>query len=93
MALKSILAMGDNRFLVPTAFLEGKIALANFRVLFGADGVESALNKQRIDVGSGPADTGGFFSQYSRCSAAYVRPRSRDASRWEIRTYPRQFPE
>ena len=52
---------GNNGFLVPPAFLERKIAIADFREFLGTNGAERTLNKQRLDVGSGPADSGGFF--------------------------------
>ena len=51
----------DDGFLVSTVFLECEIAGADFRELFVTNGTESTLNKQRLDVSSGPADSGGFL--------------------------------
>ena len=52
---------GDDCFLVSTAFLESKVAIADFWEFLGTNRIEGALNKQRFDVGSGPADSGGFL--------------------------------
>ena len=52
---------GDDCFLVATAFLESKVAIADFWEFLGTNRIEGALNKQRFDVGSGPADSGGFL--------------------------------
>ena len=52
---------GDDCFLVATAFLESKVAIADFWEFFGTNRIEGALNKQRFDVGSGPTDSGGFL--------------------------------
>ena len=52
---------GNNGFLVSPAFLEREIAVADFRELLGTNRIEGALHKQRLDVGSGPADSGGFL--------------------------------
>lgn len=52
---------GDDGFLVTPALFESKIAVADFWELFGSNSVESALNEQRLDVGSGTADPGGFL--------------------------------
>ena len=52
---------GDNRLLVSAAFLESQVTIPDFWELLGTNGAESALNKQRLDVSSGPADSGGFL--------------------------------
>ena len=41
--------------------LEREIAVANLWELPGTDRIERALNKQRLDVSSGPTDSGGFL--------------------------------
>ena len=52
---------GDDGFLVAPAFLECKIAIADFREFSGTNCTEGALNKQRFDVGTSPADSGRFL--------------------------------
>ena len=52
---------GDDGFLVATALFEGQVAVTDFRELFCTDSAKSALNEQRLDVDSGPADSGGFL--------------------------------
>ena len=92
MAASSILAIAMIAFFAASTFLERKVAIADLWELFGSNGTQSALNKQRFDVGSSPADPGGFL-----LPGAFIvlrrkaRPRSRDASRWGTRTYPLQF--
>ncbi len=43
---------------MPTTLFERKIAIFDFRVLFGFANSEGALNQKRLDVGSGTGDTG-----------------------------------
>ena len=52
---------GDDGFLVSTALLESEVTIADLRELLGSNGAESALNEQRLDIGSGSADSGGFL--------------------------------
>ena len=52
---------GDDGFLVTSALFESEVAISDFRELLSFNGGKSALNKQRFDVGSGPADSGGFL--------------------------------
>ena len=52
---------GNNGFLVSSALFESHIAITDFRELLGTDSTKSTLNKQRFDVSSGPADSGGFL--------------------------------
>ena len=52
---------GDDCFLVSTALLESEVTIADLRELLGSNGAESALNEQRLDIGSGSADSGGFL--------------------------------
>ena len=63
MAVRSILAIGngDDGFLVSPPLFQREITAADFRKLLGADGTQSALHKQRFNVGTGPADSGGLF--------------------------------
>ena len=44
-----------------SALFESHIAITDFRELLGTDSTKSTLNKQRFDVSSGPADSGGFL--------------------------------
>ena len=46
---------------MPTALFESKVAVADFRELFGSARTESTLHKQWLDVCSGPADSGSFL--------------------------------
>lgn len=82
----------DNRFLVTTAFLEREVTVADFRETLGTHSVESALNEQWLDVGSGSTDSGGFLFP----SALVVLrrkpcPGAKVLRRWETRTYPLRF--
>ena len=52
---------GNNGFLVSSALFESHIAITDFRELLGTDSTKSTLNKQRFDVSSGSADSGGFL--------------------------------
>lgn len=51
----------DDGFLVAPSLFQGKVTAANFRELLGTSGVKGALNKQGLDVGPCPADSGGFL--------------------------------
>lgn len=51
----------DDGFFVAAPLFETEVADANFRVAFGADGGKGALNEQRLDISSGPADSGRFL--------------------------------
>ena len=62
---------GNDRFLVPSPFFQSEVTAADFRKLFGANSIKRTLNEQRLEIGPGAADPGGFFSsRHSRCSAA-----------------------
>ena len=52
---------GDNDLFVATALLERKIAVTDFRESFGPNGTERTLHQQGLNVGSGPANSGGFL--------------------------------
>ena len=52
---------GNNCFLVSPPLFQSQVTAADFWELFGSDGAQSTLNKQRLDVGPGTADFGGFF--------------------------------
>ncbi len=52
---------GDNCFFVTSAFFDGKIAITDFRVAFTTNRSKSALNKQRLKISSGMADTSSFL--------------------------------
>ena len=52
---------GNNGFLVPSALFESQVAITDFRELLGTNGTERTLNKQWLDVSTGPADSGGFL--------------------------------
>ena len=52
---------GDDSFLVAPTFFECEAVAANIWKLLGADRIERTLNKQRLNVGSDPADSGGFL--------------------------------
>ena len=50
-----------NGLFMSPAFLECKIAIADFRKFLGANRIEGALNKKWLDVSTGPADSCGFL--------------------------------
>ena len=52
---------GDDGFLVTSALFESEIAISDFWELFGTNRTEGALNEQRLDVSTCPADSGGFL--------------------------------
>ena len=52
---------GNDSFFVTSAFINGKIPIANFRIAFAANSTKSALNKQRFEICTGTADTGSFL--------------------------------
>ena len=52
---------GNDGFFVSTTLFECKVTISDFRELLGTDSTKSTLYKQRFDVGSGSADSGGFF--------------------------------
>ena len=52
---------GNDGFFVAPALFYRKVAVSNFGVAFRADGTEGTLNQQRLDIGSSPADSGGFL--------------------------------
>src|SRR5699024_2908287 len=52
---------GDDGFLVPSTFLESKIAVTNFRELLGTNRTKSTLYQQGFDISSGSADSGSFL--------------------------------
>lgn len=52
---------GDDSFLVSPALLYGEVTVTDFWKFLGANSIESALNKQRLDLGSSSADSGGFL--------------------------------
>ena len=54
--------MGDNRLFMPTAFFKIVVAVKDFGIYFpGFYCGEGALNKERLDIGPSPADSGGLF--------------------------------
>ena len=52
---------GNDGLFVSMTLFECKVTISDFRELLGTDGIKSALNKQRFDVGSGATDSGGFL--------------------------------
>ena len=59
---------GDDCFLVSTAFLESKVAIADFWVLLCPDSTERTLHQQGLDVCPSPAAPGGFlFFRHFHC--------------------------
>ncbi len=47
---------GNDSFFVTPAFFKVQIPPENFRIAFLANGAQSALDEQRLDVSTGPAD-------------------------------------
>ena len=52
---------GDNSFLVSPTLFESEIAITDFRESLCTNGTKRTLNKQGFDVGTSPADSGGFL--------------------------------
>ena len=52
---------GNNGFLVPSALFESQVAITDFREFPGANRIEGTLNKQRLDVSTGPANSCSFL--------------------------------
>ncbi len=52
---------GNDSFFVTTTLFEIEVTIANFRVAFLANGAQSTLNEQRLDVSTGSADSGSFL--------------------------------
>ena len=52
---------GNDSFFVTPALFQIFIASANLRIAFLADCTQRTLHKQRFDVSSGSADSGGFL--------------------------------
>lgn len=51
---------GNDGFFVPPALFESQVAVMDFREPLCPNGTKCALNKQRLDIGSSPADSVGF---------------------------------
>ena len=52
---------GNDSFFVTPALFQVFVAPADFRIAFLANCTQRTLNKQRLDVGTGSADSGGFL--------------------------------
>ena len=52
---------GNDGFFVTPALFQVFIAPADFRIAFLANCTQRTLNKQRLDVGTGSANSGGFL--------------------------------
>ena len=52
---------GNDRFLVPPAFFQGKVTVLDFGMLAAPANSQRTLYQKRFNVGSSSADSGGFL--------------------------------